>query len=121
MEQRLAHGGPRVLFKTYKPSVPRQSIGSNDCGLFVLEFAERVYGDHKNFLKKAEDNNLQNWFKPSLINTRREELAMLIRQLSEEQRKPGGVLEGVESVVLPDFTPRNISRGKRRTKLNQSE
>ena len=86
------------------------------CGLFVLEFAERLYGEHKEFIKKAKANNLCRWFKPNLIDTRREEIAILIRNLSEEQRKPGGALDGEKLVVFPEL--RLSSRIIRRTNQN---
>ena len=87
------------------PVVPRQDRGSNDCGMFVLEFALRILKDPKGFESKALDSSLANWFKTSSVCNKREELAQHFKSQALEQRKKGGFMENVQfdlQLPIPD-------------------
>ena len=104
IELRVSVGGPRVPFKTFTPPVPRQEALSNDCGLFALEYAEKIVQDPDEFVRKARLNDLSDWFDSDTVSVKRKELAELLRQLGEEQRQPGGVLESEGPLYLPSFS-----------------
>ena len=58
--------------------------------------------DTQDFLNRASDNSLKNWYDPVPVENRRKETAEQIINLALDQRKPGGLLES-ESLLLPDF------------------
>ena len=105
VEQRLSHGGGSTKFITSSPRVPRQPPGSNDCGLFVIEYASEIIRDTDNFKQRATENRLRDWFPQLRLKSKRSEIAVLLRKLGEEQRAPGGVLEGEPLLALPDLKP----------------
>ena len=113
MDQRVLQGGPKVPFLTYTPTVPKQPSGSNDCGLFVLEFTREIMRDPEDFLRRAEAGTLSDWFPTAIVQNRRQELAALLRQLGEEQRRPGEVLEDQPALLLPDFTVEKVKKSQR--------
>ena len=102
-EQRVLAGGPNVPFVTHSPSVPRQDVGSNDCGLFLLEYALEITSDPDLFVERASTGDISSWFPQERVRTRREDLARLMQNLGEEQRLPGGVLEGEAPLSLPNL------------------
>ena len=103
VEKRLQCGGPQVSFKTIIPCVPKQVRGSNDCGVYLMEFSSKLLMDPEEFVKKAAENSLSDWFSSESVSGRRKELSELLRNLGEEQRKLGGVLEDEGQLMLPNI------------------
>ena len=83
--------------------IPKQGTGSNDCALFMLETATKLVENPDTFLDEARNNNLRTLFDPQQMKTRRKEMADLIVQMGEEQRQPGGPLEVLGALNLPDL------------------
>ena len=83
--------------------IPKQGVGSNDCALFMLEAATKLVENPDAFLDEARNNNLRTLFDPQQIKTRRKEMADLIVRMGEEQRQPGGPLEVLGPLNLPDL------------------
>ena len=74
----------------------------NNCAFFLVENAKMIMNDTQDFLNRASDNSLTNWYDPVPVENRRKETAEQIINLALDQRKPGGLLES-ESLFLPDF------------------
>lgn len=81
-----------VKFSAHVIQVPRQPQGSNDCGMFILEFAKRIVMDPIQFETDAAKDSLVNWFTVSSLANRRSDLAQYIREQSVVQREEGGFL-----------------------------
>jgi hypothetical protein len=88
----VGEGGPG--FQTRILVVPRQSPGSNDCGLFCMTFAEKILEDPDSFEDLAKKGVLDVWFPASSVLTKRDEVARLIGQQAVEQREPGREMAG---------------------------
>ena len=86
--------------------VPRQRAGFNNCGLFALYYVEMILKDPASFEEKARRNNLADWFPPSLVDTKRKELAAHIGQLAVDQRQSGGVMMEQYQLDFPLSEPR---------------
>ena len=69
----------------------------------MLEAATKLVENPDAFLDEARNNNLRTLFDPQQIKTRRKEMADLIVQMGEEQRQPGGPLEVLGPLNLPDL------------------
>ena len=98
---RLKAGVPGPDFETAILSVPRQRSGSNNCGLFTLEYIEKILDHPDYFVVLAKSRALGNWFSVQSVDQKREKLAEQIRQMAVDQRLPGGELEGRPE---PDLT-----------------
>ena len=107
-QQRQLAGGVLVPIITKIMLMPRQAQGSNDCGLFMLETTQRILANPDEFIARAEAGNLAAWYSPEVVGGRREELAARLRDLGEEQRAEGGVLEGLPPLALPDLGFRQV-------------
>ena len=83
--------------------MPKQGAGSNNCALFMLEVATKLIENPEAFLAEAQNNNLRTLFEPQQIKTRRKEMADLLLRMGEEQRQPGGPLEHLGALNLPDL------------------
>ena len=93
---------PDISFQVSIPIVPTQAPGSNDCGIFVICFIERIVMAPLEFVERAQINQLEDWF---LIDPqqKRQQLAAEILRLANEQHAEGGVLSGKKLVNLPDL------------------
>ena len=103
LEIRSLKNLPPVEIKIVTSDVPRQTPGSNNCGLFLLHSAEQVLTNPKHFLRLAEENLLGNWYPSSSVSKKREQIAQLIQRLATEQRMPGGVNQSLEKLNLPNL------------------
>ena len=88
---------------TIAPEVPRQSPGSNDCGVHLLENISRIKENPLQFIARAQIDNLKDWYPTASLVKRRSELAGTIRRLGEDQRLPGGLHEGEGPLQLPSL------------------
>ena len=88
---------------TIAPEVPRQSPGSNDCGVHLLENISRIQENPLQFIARAQIDNLKDWYPTASLVKRRSELAGTIRRLGEDQRLPGGLHEGEGPLQLPSL------------------
>ena len=99
--------GPDFQVKVVQ--VPRQGTRSNNCGLFLLKFVDKILEETRDFLVRAREDALADWFPASEVDGKREEVAGHIRQLATDQRLPGGELEGVVLDLLgPLPTPAEV-------------
>ena len=80
--------------------VPRQKRMSNNCGLFIMEFAERILNNPKGFEEQAEQNTLGKWFPVHVVDSKRDFLINQICQLASDQRMEGGEMVG-QNLDLP--------------------
>ena len=80
--------GPDFQVKVVQ--VPRQGTRSNNCGLFLLKFVDKILEETRDFLVRAREDALADWFPASEVDGKREEVAGHIRQLATDQRMPGG-------------------------------
>ena len=87
-------GTPGTVFQTTTPEVPRQEESSNDCSLFLITICKNIMDDPVDFKQRLSSGNLTNWFPPHQVRPMRRELVNQFRSLGEQQRQPGGVLEG---------------------------
>ena len=86
--------------------VPRQPMGSNNCGIFAIEYIERIVSDPQQFIHDARGNNLANWFDPHSLDTKRVEISARISQAAETQQM--GCPNSYVQLPLP--TPSSIFR-----------
>ena len=82
---------------------PKQSAQSNNCGLFMLETIRKILLDPEDFLARAQNNSIFDWYPPSQVSGRRQEMAQLLEKLGEEQRLPGNLLDKEAELDLPDL------------------
>ena len=80
-------------FQVHIPPVPHQSRGSNDCGMFLLHFAEKILENPTEFEIEVSKGNLESWFDPEILLESRQELVEFIKDTAIQQHKPGGELE----------------------------
>ena len=85
--------------------IPKQGAGSNDCALYMLETAIILVENPDAFLDEAQNNNLGTLYDPEKLKTRRKEMADLFIRMGEEQRQPGGPLEVLGALNIPDLGP----------------
>ena len=76
------------------PTVPRQPLGSNNCGLFSLKYAELILTSPEEFTRKLLNESLHDWFPIETIENMRCDLTERIQYLAVEQRKDGGLMVG---------------------------
>ena len=104
----LSHtSSPGVVFTFVTPLVPQQPNWS-DCGLFAIKYAELVISDPKKFFQMVTETGakqLSNWFSYYEIEKKRSDMAIILRNLAEEQRREGGPLYG-QDLEIPsvDFS-----------------
>lgn len=94
------------------PPVPRQSDYSNNCGVFLLHFAELIIENPTDFELKVSSGNLESWFDADILLTRRQELVELIKDMAIHQHGPGGELEKSVCVMplpSPDVVRKMVS------------
>ena len=82
--------------------VPKQEVGSMDCGVYLLENAAMILRDPEEFCIRAAQNDLKFWYPRDQVVGRREELALLLKSLGEEQRNHGGIHEDMD-LTIPDI------------------
>jgi len=70
--------------RTIRPRKPEQENGS-DCGIFLLQYVEKIFIDTKKFFwSKLPD--LSDWFTPEEVGKKRENIAEIIKEMTNEQR-----------------------------------
>jgi len=70
---------------SFCPKIPQQE-NLTDCGLFLLEYVESFFKEPiSNFSTPL--SNMSNWFTVDKVNSKREEIARLIRDLTIKQNK----------------------------------
>ena len=99
----------RTKIATYVPQVPRQREFSNDCGMFCLEYAERIVRDPISFEINASKDSLLNWFPTSSLDNKRSDLAEYIKKQSEIQHLEGGFVEK-QDLDLPLADPATVRK-----------
>ena len=102
-EMQALKKAPPVDIAVHTPAVPRQSAGSNDCGLFMIESAARVLESPDDFIQRAQKHHLSDWYPPSVASGRRVEIGKLLERLGQEQRQGGVVPEFAGNVVPPNL------------------
>ena len=108
----LMRGGQRDDYPPFEMSildVPRQRLGSNNCGLFVIEYTERILNDPTGFEDQAKQNGLGQWFPVHIVGPKRDFLVNQICQLAADQRNEGGEMVG-QSLDLPLPKPSVLRR-----------
>eukprot|EP00092_Neocalanus_flemingeri_P033060 GFUD01035954.1.p1 GENE.GFUD01035954.1~~GFUD01035954.1.p1 ORF type:complete len:1471 (+),score=415.21 GFUD01035954.1:79-4491(+) len=70
--------------KTVRPKKPEQENYS-DCGIYLLHYIEMMFKSVAQYYWPASIQDLNNWFSIEEISTKRDEIARLIRELSEDQ------------------------------------
>ena len=114
-EMQLLRNLPPSNIEAYTPDVPRQTPGSNDCGLFMIESAARVLESPDDFIQRAQRNQLSNWYPPKNASSRRAEIASVVLTLGREQRQGRQDQESAKMAKVPDL---NVKVEK--TSLKQS-
>ena len=84
-DHRVAAGLPLTQIRVLTPLVPRQPVASNDCGIFVVENASRIFKNPDEFLERASQGSLKDWYKSNELSRRRIEIAAELRKLGAEQ------------------------------------
>ena len=101
-----------LVFTFVTPLVPQQP-NFQDCGLFAIKYAELVISDPKKFFQIVTDTEakqqLSNWFSYYEMENKRGEMAEIIRNLAEEQRREGGPLYG-EDLEIPSMDFSKVKR-----------
>ena len=90
-ERRVAANLPRTEIPIITPEVPRQPIGSNDCGIFLIENVTRIVQNPGIFLEKVSGGQLKEWYRPADVSQGRIEIAASIRKLSIDQKRDHAV------------------------------
>ena len=101
------------IMTVVRPSLPQQD-NFTDCGVFLMHYVEKILErwerkrrtskfdissfDRPELFLSFEDEDLSNLFTKSEVDRKRNSLARLIRQLSEEQTLSG------EAADLPDLS-----------------
>ena len=93
-EQKQLLDGSRLEFKTVTPIVPRQAAGSNNCGLFLIQFMRKIVENPTNFIERATSCDLAKWFPPLHVDCLRAEISKLLFLMAIEQREPSQALAG---------------------------
>ena len=71
------------------PPIPYQP-NSCDCGLFLLHYVELIFKDPEMFVG-AKLPDLSKWFNTSEIDAKREEIAMLIQKIAQENNSSSNI------------------------------
>ena len=83
--------------------VPKQPVGSNDCGVYLLENCKLLLQNTEELLQKAEENSCGSYYSRSVVQHRRKEIAEHLERLGEEQRLSDGIHEGLPDLKLPNL------------------
>ena len=78
---------PQVTIPTRTLDVPRQSSGSNNCGIFLMKNATAVLESPEEFLQKAPRNELANWYQSESVANGRADIIAMINGLQKAQSK----------------------------------
>ena len=96
-------GNEDPVFLISSPPVPRQAVGSNDCGIHVINFIERIYENPAEFVDRVKSGNLLDFF-VSENPTSRRKLRAEIQAMVTQQHKPGGIkdVKDLPALDIPD-------------------
>ena len=75
--------------KIVKLDCSTQDSSLNNCAFFLVKNATIIMNDTQDFLNRASDNSLKNWYDPVPVENCRKETAEQVIYLSLDQRKPG--------------------------------
>ncbi|XP_032506918.1 sentrin-specific protease 6 isoform X8 [Phocoena sinus] len=92
------------VMKGSNPKVPQQNNFS-DCGVYVLQYVESFFENP--ILNFELPMNLENWFPPPRMRTKREEIRNIILKLQEDQRSK-------EKKKHKDTTETSLGKGAER-------
>ncbi|XP_060023400.1 sentrin-specific protease 6 isoform X2 [Lagenorhynchus albirostris] len=92
------------VMKGSNPKVPQQNNFS-DCGVYVLQYVESFFENP--ILNFELPMNLENWFPPPRMRTKREEIRNIILKLQEDQRSK-------EEKKHKDTTETSLGKGAER-------
>ena len=106
---RTAAGLEGNKIKLSVPEVPRQVRLSQNCGMFCLHFLQQIIDEPEFFECGALLNRLGDWFPSKDVDSKRREVAKLIRNQASVQRGPGGPLEGGSAKELTLTDPETMA------------
>jgi len=103
--------------RTVRPSKPEQE-NYTDCGIYLLHYIEKMFTSVAQYYWPGQIQDLSMWFTTQEVSTKRDEIARLIRDLSEEQN-PEKEMKFPNIPFLPTAPPTR-SKSRRREFEHQS-
>ena len=82
--------------------MPRQTVSSNDCGVFLVQFMKKIVESPEDFIERATNCDFSDWFLPNTVAGLRGEISKLLYLMANEQRRPFQVLAG-ESLQITEL------------------
>jgi len=103
--------------RTVRPAKPEQE-NYTDCGIYLLQYIEKMFTSVAQYYWPGQIKDLTAWFTTQEVSTKRDEIARLIRDLSEEQN-PDKEMKFPNIPFLPTAPPTR-SKSRRREYEHQS-
>jgi hypothetical protein len=88
--------------KLVKPVLSRQVKGSNNCGLCVIEYAEKIMHNPEEFVRRGIQGDIGDWINIAEIEDMRFKTAELFKEMGINQRNRGGELDG-SHIIWPQL------------------
>jgi hypothetical protein len=104
--------------KTVRPVKPEQENYS-DCGIYLLHYIEHMFRSVAQYYWPGSIQNLSAWFTTEEISTKRDEIATLIRCLTEEQN-PEQDMKFPSIPFLPTAPPTRSKSRRREQEYHSS-
>merc|ERR1719153_127021 len=101
----------KKVMRVVRPDKPEQHNYS-DCGIYLLHYVEKIFASVAQFYWPSSITSLADWFPLEEVLQKRNKLASLIREMSENQRQ-GEVLHWPNiNFIDPAPPPRPRGRNK---------